>query len=207
MKARHRMDESASILRLGQRNFLQDNMFLVDLARGRSVDAYLCQELVPGAILLAFVVFLSSFAGAKKFAMKAAHGRRCICMCCASQSLQCSRMATRSEPSTSSWRWDSQTSLAPSSALCQHRWASAAPWAEQSVLSCETPLQPLGMGIAHQAELLSVCCGMSWVLSPEAGIKSQLGANILVGATCWHSVSGIMRADLKTEARRFGGGC
>ena len=29
------------------------------------------QELLPGAVLVAFVVFLSSFAGAKKFAMKA----------------------------------------------------------------------------------------------------------------------------------------
>ena len=29
------------------------------------------EELLPGAILVAFVVFLSSFAGAKKFAMKA----------------------------------------------------------------------------------------------------------------------------------------
>jgi len=33
-------------------------------------DWQLVQELLPGAILVAFVVFLSSFAGAKKFAMK-----------------------------------------------------------------------------------------------------------------------------------------
>lgn len=32
---------------------------------------YTIEELLPGAILVAFVVFLSSFAGAKKFAMKA----------------------------------------------------------------------------------------------------------------------------------------
>lgn len=35
-----------------------------------AADLQLMKELVPGAILLAFVVFLSSFAGAKKFAMK-----------------------------------------------------------------------------------------------------------------------------------------
>ena len=32
------------------------------------------EELIPGAILVAFVVFLSSFAGAKKFAMQAMGG-------------------------------------------------------------------------------------------------------------------------------------
>ena len=111
------------------------------------------QELLPGAILVAFVVFLSSFAGAKKFAMQAGSGgfQQCFISLTmffvfssaswrsfVSRDFNCfemevstwqncfePRMAIRSEHSTSSWRWVSPISWVPSLGLCPRRLDSA----------------------------------------------------------------------------------
>ena len=162
----------------------------------RSADAHLSQELVPGAILLAFVVFLSSFAGAKKFAMKAAHGRPCICTYCPCHrcfdaqgwlpdpSLQRAHGARiRKLPWRLLWLCANtggpQPSLGPKRASFRKRVERVRRSENAQVEAWGSPTRPESLSSVE-----SLCAG-PW----EAGIKSQLGANVLVGATCRHSGS------------------